>query len=309
MNDNDFVDFLTEVLVQKHDIPPKMSIETANDILAGKKMVREGEYAIVEIKPVSKMGLDEDSLTPNEKRAMTMEADLRKKVAYYRRKGDQWLVDQDVDETAFIDSNDLFCNMSKICFRDQKSKQCESMDDASKRIRSNERKKLTDEFDERFALSNKDLQEKLKNKVDSSMRKLKSLLRYHYVHSHKANNTAFALGRFAKKNEIIRSPSIDARDKMLAQGDFVKLQSDILVFVEKCCRDPMVEQLGENPYMLYCKKTNTPLLPTFYWELAQAFTTSNSYFEKLGEIVRKQGAEEGDTIFDKFTGFALRRYV
>jgi hypothetical protein len=197
--------------------------------------------------------------------------------------------------------------MSKICFRDQKSKQCESMDDASKRIRSNERKKLTDEFDERFALSNKDLQEKLKNKVDSSMRKLKSLLRYHYVHSHKANNTAFALGRFAKKNEIIRSPSIDARDKMLAQGDFVKLQSDILVFVEKCCRDPMVEQLGENPYMLYCKKTNTPLLPTFYWELAQAFTTSNSYFEKLGEIVRKQGAEEGDTIFDKFTGFALRK--
>ena len=307
MNDEDFVDFLTEILVQKHDIPPKLSMETANDILAGKKMVRDGEYAVVEIKPEPKMGLDEESMTPNEKRAMTMEADLRKKVAYYRRKGDQWLVDQDVDETAFIDSNDLFCNMSKICFRDQKAKRCESMDDASKRIRSNERKKMTDEFDERFAISNKGLQEKLKNKVDSSMRKLKALLRYHYVHAHKANNMAFALGRFAKKNDVIRSPSIDARDKMLAQGDFVKLQGDILVFVEKCCRDPMVEQLGENPYMLYCKKTNAPLLPTFYWELAQAFTTSNTYLEKLGEIVRKQGAEEGDTIFDKFTGFALRK--
>jgi hypothetical protein len=307
LNDEDFADFLTEVLVQKHDGPPKVSVETVADIMFGKKIVREGEYAIVEIKPEPKTGLDEDSMTPNEKRAMTMEADLRKKVAYYRRLGNQWVVDQDVDENAFIDSSELFCNMSKICFKDQKSKQCESMDDASKRLRSHERKKITAEFDERFAKSSRDMEEELKEKVEISMRKLKSLLRYHHVKAHKSNNMAFELGRFVKKQDGVRSPSIESRDKILAQGDFVKLQSDILLFVERCCRDPMVDQLQENPYMLYCTKTNTPLLPTFYWELAQAFVSSNTYSEKLGEIVRKQGVEEGDTIFDKFTGSVLRK--
>jgi len=308
-DDEDFVDFLSEILVQKHDVPPKVSKETALDIVFGKKQVREGEYAIVEIKPVPKTSIDEDSLTPNEKREMAIESDLRKKIAYYRRVSNQWIVDQDVDENAFIDSNDLFCNMSKMCFRDQKTKHCESLQDAEKRIRSLEHKKLSSEFDERFAISSQNIQEELKNKVEKSMKQLKALEQYHHIKSYKANYHAFELGRLAKQNDTIRSPYLPVREKILGQGDFVKRQSDILKFVELFCRDPMVEQLQENPYMLYCTATNTPLLPTFFWELAQAFITTDTYLEKLNEIVRTQGtiSDDGDSIVDKHSGYVLKK--
>jgi hypothetical protein len=308
-NDEDFVDFLSEILIQKHDVPPKVSHETALDIIAGKKLVREGEYAIVEIKPEPKTGINENSLTPNEKREMAIESDLRKKVAYYRRMNNQWIVDQDVDENAFIDSNDLFCNMSKICFRDQKTKHCESLEDADKRLRSLAHKKLSSEFDERFAISSQNIQEELKDKVERSITNLKALQQYHRIKLYKPNYHAFELGRFAKKNDSILSPYIAVRDEILGQGDFVKRQGDILKFVELVARDPMVEQLHEDPYMLYCKATNAPILPTFFMELAQAFITTNTYLEKLEEIVRKQGtiSDDGDSIVDKHSGYVLRK--
>lgn len=308
-NAQDFADFLSEVLVQKHDAPQKMSRETASDIIFGKKQIRDGEYAVVEIKPEPKMGLDEDGLSPNEKREMAIEANLRKKVAYYRRVNKQWIVDQDVDENAFIDSNDLFCNMSKFCLRDQKTKHCESLQDADKRLRSLASKKLSNEFDERFAISSQNVQDELKERIEKSMKQLKALENFRHLKSYKTNYYAFELGRFAKKAEGIRSPYLSVREKILGQGDFVKRQSDILKFAELFCRDPMVEQLGENRYMLYCKDTNTPLLPTFFLELAQAFVTTNTYLEKLGEIVRKQGAisDDGDSIVDKYSGYVLRK--
>ena len=132
---------------------------------------------------------------------------------------------------------------------------------------------------------------------------------YLYIQRHKYSIKEYDIGRLAKEVAVVRSPYIQVRDKILGQGDFVKTQNDILKFVELFCRDPMVEQLGENAYMLYCKDTNTPLLPTFLWELAQAFVSTNTYMEKLGEIVRKQGtlSDDGDSIVDKYSGYVLRK--
>ena len=308
-SDEDFIDFLEEALLHKHEIPPKYAREMAVDIVYGKKKVREGEYAVVEIKPDPKKNLNEDELTPNQKREMAMESELRKKVAYYRRMKNEWVVDQDIDEHAFVESNDLFCNMSKICFRDQTSNQCESIEDAKKRLLSKDRASLLKEFDTRFAMSSEELEVTLKNKVDDAMKHLKALQRLYYVKSHKYNLYAYELGRYAKENETVQSPYMKIREEILGQGDFVKKQGDIVKFAELFCREPLVEQLGEDPYYLYCKESNAKLLPTFFLELAQAFVSTNNYLEKLGEIVRKQGtlSDDGSSIVDKHSGYVLRK--
>lgn len=308
-SDDEMVEFLEEILIQKHDVPPKFGKQIALDILSGKKLVVEGEYAVVEIKPEPKsLTLDEEN-DPQENRKMASEANVRKKIAYYKRKSDHWVVDKEVDEHAFLDSNDLFCNMSKICFRDQKNNKCETLQDAEKRLKNIARQKLLDEFDERFAVSSEGIQEDLKTKVTKSMKFLKAMHQFLYIQRNKYSIRDFDLGKMAKEDTTIRSPYLSVRDKILGQGDFVKVQNDILRFVELFCRDPMVEQLGETPYYLYCKESNSPLLPTFFWELAQAFVSTNTYSEKLGEIVRTQGtlSEDGDCIVDKYSGYVLRK--
>lgn len=308
-SEEEFADFLEEVLMQKHEIPPKLCKEIAMDMMNGKKLVRDGEYAVVEIKPEPKTLRLEENMDEKEKRDMAMEANVRRKIAYYKRVRNEWVVDEEVDENAFLDNNDLFCNMNKLCFRNQKADNCENMSEAQKRLKKLAKQKLLNEFDDRFDISTEHIQEDRKEKVEKSMKFLKSMNLYQYIQRHKYAIKEYDIGRLAKDVNIVRSPYLQVRDKILGQGDFVKTQSDILRFVEMFCRDPMSEQLGEDSYMLYCRETNTPLLPTFMWELAQAFVSTDTYLEKLGEIIRKQGtiSDDGDSIVDKHSGYVLRK--
>lgn len=305
----DFIEFLAEALVQKHDCPPKMANEMAISIIEGKKRVHPGEFAILEIKPQLPESIDAEKMTEKDRSEVEKEGDIRKKVAYYKRVGDQWVHDESVDENAFIDSNTLFCNMSKICFRNTKANVCESVQDAEKRMREIARKKMVEEFDERFAISTENLQDMLRDRVDKSMRMIKAIKRLLHVQQYKANDIAFEMGRFAKNNGVIQSPYLALRDQILGQADFVKRQSDIVQFVDLYCRDAMVAELGESFYWLYCTETNAPLFPTSLYELARSFVSSESYLQKQNQLCRKQGmlSDDGDSIVDKYSGYVIRK--
>jgi hypothetical protein len=62
----EFVEYVTENLIQKHDAPISMAAQLAQTIIAGKRKVQEGEYAILEIKPQLPAGSDESKLTEKE---------------------------------------------------------------------------------------------------------------------------------------------------------------------------------------------------------------------------------------------------
>ena len=309
-SNDDFIEFLRESLIQKHDCPPKMAQEMAMNLIDGKKRIREGEYALLEVRPQLPSKIEESTLSEKERRENMLEADMRKQTAYYRRVGEQWVHEEGMDETAFIDSNELFCNMSKICFRDTKKNVCESVQDADKRMRDISRKKLVNEFDERFAISFETLEDELNKLMLNSVRKMKSISRLNHVQQYKANDIAYELGKFAKENDnLIRSPHIPLRSRILGQTDFVKKQSDIIDFVEKYCREAMVNELGESQYWLYCIDTNTKLFPTAIFELAKAFVSTDNYLQKQSELCRKQGvlSDDGDSIVDKHSGEVLRK--
>ena len=169
------------------------------------------------------------------------------------------------------------------------------------------KKKMIEEFDQRFAESIDDLEEKLKTLVQDSITHIKHLERLRDVQLFKYNNLAYEMGKYIKENTSIVSPNKEQLDNILSQDDFVKKQQDILNFADKCCRDPMVQELGDSQYFLYCVETNVPLLPVSTFELARAFISNEDYSSKLSELIRKQGTIDGDTIYDKYCGNVLQK--
>lgn len=306
----DFVDFLAENLIQKHDCPESQSKELAETLIAGKKRVREGEYAVLEIKPQLPANVDKTGLKPEELKEIEQEAELRKKVQYYRRVKNQWVHDDSIDDkSAFLDNNTFFCNMSKICFKNQTTKQCDSIPSAEERMRQIARRNMIKEFDTRFADSVETIQETLKAEIAEQLRRLSKIHILNEIVAHKYNNYAFELGKYAKTEELLSSPQLALRDKILGQDDFVKKQTDLVRFVEMFCRDPMVDELGDNEWWLYCRETNTPLLPKFMKDLAQTFVSGGNYQQKQDEIARKQGtmSDDGDSIVDRYSGYVIRK--
>lgn len=305
----EFVEYVTENLIQKHDAPIYMANQLAQTLIAGKRKVQEGEYAILEIKPQMPAGSDESKLTEKEKQRIAQEANIRKKTEYYRRMKNQWVHDSSIDETAFIDTNTLFCNMGKICFRNQKANTCDSIENAEARLKQTERKRLLKEFDGRFIESLETIQETVKHRIESQMRLLKKSKVLEEIQLHRYNRFAFELGKFAKAEDILQSPHLELRDTIMGQPDFVKKQTDLVRFAEMFCRDAMVNELGENQFWLYCKDTNTKLLPTFFKDLAQEFLSNGNYQRKMDEICRKQGisSDDGDSIVDIHSGYVIRK--
>ena len=78
-------------------------------------------------------------------------------------------------------------------------------------------------------------------------------------------------------------------------------------FASQYTRNPLVEQLEEDQHWLYCKETNTKLLPMTLFELAKTFVSGENYNDKLDQLCNDHGREEGGDIVDKHSGFVLRK--
>jgi len=305
-----FVSFLAENLVQKHDCPRDKSVDLAKRLISGRKPVLEGEYAILEIKP--KMIGDIKDVSESDKKDIEEEATLRAKKSYYYRKRDNWIHEEDVDETSFIDTKDMFCNSKKDCYlkKDPLGDVCESDDGAARRMREIARKKIAQEFDRRYDVSSDDMKVRLETDIVKHIHYIHRHMRLKAVKAEKVNNYCYALGSLLsdKDNEsIIQSPYVELRGLILGQDDFVKKQHDIVKFYNTFCREPL-ESLEEHAHWKYCKETNAKLLPDFLYELAYCYITGGDYQLKLEEICHTHGArsDSGNMIEDKYSGFMIR---
>jgi len=305
-----FVSFLAENLVQKHDCPRDKSIDLAKRIISGQKSVIEGEYAILEIKPRSKsteIDKNDKDIEEEEK-----EASIRLRKSYYYRKKDNWIHEEDVDETSFIDTKEMFCNSKKDCYskKGPLGDVCESDDETARRMREIARKKIEKEFDRRYDVSTDDMKVRLENDIVRHIHYIHRRMRLKSVKVEKVNNYCYALGSLLshKDNEdIIQSPYIELRGLILGQDDFIKKQHDIVKFYTTFCREPL-ESLDEHSHWKYCKETNAKLLPDFLYDLAYCYISGGDYNLKLEEICHTHGArsDSGNMIEDKYSGFMIR---
>ena len=302
-----FVDYLAENLIQKHDCPPNSAKEMAATLISGKKEVNDGEYAILELRPKLPSNIDESKLTDKEKEEIELEANTRLKVQYYKRIKNHWVKDDTIDDNAFIDTQTLFCNIAQSCVKNTNIQQCESNEQSKARYKFNRQNSVfTEELDKRFSVTVEEMEKELNAAIEKSIKQIKNSLRLKEIQLYKANYLAYELGRQNTMEDIIVSPHAKLFDLILSQSDFIKKQDDIIRFVQEYCREPMVVELKEESRWLYCKETNTKLVPMIIHDLALAFVLGN-YQEKQDELCREYGRDEGDSIVDKHSGYVIRK--
>lgn len=304
-----FLEFLMENLVHNHDCPKANAEDLAKTLIAKKKLVEDGDYAVLEIKPHLPEDVDESKLTLKDREAIESEAYIRKKVQYYRRLKNNWVRDDSISEESFLDTNTIFCNVSANCYKNPVNAVCESTDDAATRMKEIAKRKMLAEFDKRYAVNVEELEQELEKNVAYFLKMLKKTQVLQEIQLCRANNLAFELGNLASKDEILSSPYMKLRDLILGQDDFSKKQADICRFVETYCRKPMITELEESPAWLYCKETNVKLFPASIHELAQVFISGGDYTRSLNEVSQRVGilSDDGDSIVDKYSGFVIRK--
>jgi len=319
MNPQEFLEFLKMNLIHKHDISQSMADDMAKSIVEGKKRVEDGAYAIINIdmnmpqyiSPESRSDSESPPWTgvsPSPKGTPEIEAEIRK-TQYFRRVKDQWVHDTSIHDEAFMDTSTLFCNISSDCFKDQKSKVCESEHVSKHRMLELNKLRMKSEFSQRVTGSIEELTKGIKRRLEIDYKRIISERRLNQVKQEKYNDYTYDLGKMTLHEEIVESPHRRLRDLVLGQDDFQKKQSDIVKFVETFCREPMIDDLGEKPAWYYCRDTNTPLFPQSLYNLSIVFCTGGNYAGKLAEVCRNVGiiSDDGDSIVDKHTGYVLRK--
>jgi hypothetical protein len=292
-----FMEYFTVALEKEHKI---QSAETvAKTIVAGKKMVEDGNYAVLIIYPTLKSAFNEDSLSAEEKDSVDLEADVKKRVSYFKRKGDNWIREMEMDNSEM--TNEFFCNSENSCFYDKSNEICDMTENASKRMKKIAKKSL---FETAVALTLEEFRKELSNLYDLKERQIKKTRLINEAKREEFSLRAFHIGNKAKMTDVVVSPHANIRDQILAQTDFVQKQENMVQFKNKYCRSAIE---GESTYWLYCKESNTKLLPSFLYSLATAFPMG-LYEERMNAIIAEQGklSDDGDAIVDKHSGYVIK---
>lgn len=301
MDNEVFVDFLAEQLIMKHKCPRSLSESMAKTLIRGKKIVQDGDYAVLELRPQYVDG-DESALSEKEKENLSIEADIRRTVNYYRRTKHVWIYDKNIDENAFVDSNTLLCNVKNACYRSKNT--CEDMvNETQPRLRKQTKQEIIQEFSERFT---EEIGQKKKS-LEDSIQYLQSRLEQRLISERFLRRLfdlkAFAYGQSAVFLESNTSPYQYLHDLIIQPHfDFYKKQEYIIKIVQNYCRDPLP---SEDPHWKYCLKTNAKLMENSLYRLAIAFQ-NNEYNKVLQHLCRTVGKEDGEYVYDKETGCILK---
>jgi len=275
MDDAAYRDFIFNHLKKIVGLTDSQAITESDALTNGKRRVSEGDYAYID--------------------------DADGQFLYYRRTSDnRWVRDGELD--GLQPGGEMFCNLKKSCL--QIKKQCSTLPINQEKVRSDLTKEIIDQFDLEFNLEYKQLVEKLNANLKTYENRLPMLKLIKLYRLLKNDMLKQSIGDKVQDREIVDSPYSSLRDHILSQSDFVQKQTNILAFVSKVCREPSE---SENIFWYYCKKTDVPLLPTFYTGLAEAFKRGE-YKGALEQVCASRGqiSDDGEKIVDKYSGYVIR---
>jgi hypothetical protein len=298
LSSEDFSVFLTNEFVNKGKMDEPSAEYMATTLINQAKKVREGDYALL---------------------VNVLTDDTPESLEYYVRNNETWVLDKNVDSKAFIKDDDILCNMQLSCLYNDAAKgedKCESNVLAKDNIVNNALKQILDQFDNHYNITKEELNSKIKTHLDYFIKIYDKLQQIKKTQFYKYNNQQKDLGLKISeemKAQVV-SPYIKLRDLIMGQNDFVKKQTDIIHFVKKYCRnaEPQMPNIHdgemENVWWLYCKETNTKLLPSFVSLLADSFVKNNEkYTESLDELKQYIGklSDDGGMWVDENSGWPI----
>jgi hypothetical protein len=285
-----FSEFLSKQIQNKLKLSERDSYLLVETLLTGHKKVQSGDYAFI---------LNENSNDTD----------------FFMRKNNSWVLDKNISkEIVNIDKN-ASCNFKLSCIDENNS--CETLTTNKFKLKEELLKTMTNEFDNNYFKLQENLKETIerefeyRNSIILELRKieLRQLLRYNTL------KYDMTVNYDEQKGDQLKSPNSKLLFLILSQGDFVKVQFDIIRFVEKFTREPIRDGLGplnkkESPAWLYCKETNLHLMPIFKYTLAKEYITNQyNYNTKLELLISEIGklSDDGNYWIDENSGWTIKK--
>ena len=277
MSDEEFKNFLVDHLVSNVGVKPADAERDSESMIIGQKRVIDGEYAVLDLGDYE--------------------------YRYYERINNQWRLQDEFNDKMPDDS--MFCNIKDKCLKINDS--CAEEDQNKIKIHNMLVNEIIENFSKELEKSFKDLKRELKSKQKKQTITLTEKIRYKVRDFLKKNNRMVALSREIDQEELKISPYSKILYRILEQKDMVKKNNDIILFYNKYCRPYEITNANENLYWSYCLDTGFPLMPTFLYELAEAYKTDR-YQEKLVHVSKERGvlSNDGDKLVDKYSGFVIK---
>ena len=297
MTPENFFVFLIEKLKNKYKLSDEDAEYLADTLINGQKKVLNGQYAVVYL------GIESDD--PYD---------------YYLRNNNKWQLDETIDKLTSTDDNNLLCNFQNKCISDTSKNinddKCESYELSERKIQNQILDNIISEFDNKYKLSREEIQKKIEEEFTYNVSIMPSLISIKNNQLLKYNNYKYNLGIKEEDEidvDIVISPYLKIRDLILAQQDFIKKQNDIIRFVNIFTRKAL-EGLGpngiqEDPWWLYCIKTNSKLLPIFKFNLASSFlNTPDEYNNYVDLLIKEIGklSDDGNYWVDIHSGWTIK---
>jgi hypothetical protein len=286
MNEIDFKEFLKNKLIENIGLNEEKAIEDAEAMIIGKRLVRDGHYAVLEIIEDDAQG---KGITRN----------------YYRRTSNNWEFDKETTDIAKTDEQKLFCNIRNTCI--QLKEECDTIEESKDKIMKENMEKIVKTLSD----ENNEEREKLIKEItirstllETRLRKLIEFKRQELL---KNNNILYKLGLTIEESEILVSPYVGLFESILSEQDLYKKSQYIIRFVNENTRTSFPDT-DESPYWFYCPITNTKLMPTFFYDLANTLLNGGNYSERLDKICAERGelSDDGDKWVDKYSGYTIK---
>ena len=297
LSPEEMIIFLTDQLTNKFKKDERGAAYMAETLVNRAKKVANGQYAMLSVS---------EGDGPNSE---------IKGLEYYVRKDDEWSKATDIDPQWFIKDEDVLCNIQTDClFKPSKTDDaCESTEVTRDTMVSNALKQIMDQFDKNYQMTKEQFNKIVTAKalyyddIYARLQKLKldASLKY--------NMQQYNLGLQVSeevKNQVV-SPYAKLRDLITSQDDFVKKQNDTLRFADMYGRAANPDSPNihdgemENEWWIYCKETDTKLMPQFRAILADAFVNDrNNYENVLNDLKQRIGqlSANGDAWVDEHSG-------
>lgn len=330
LSESEFLEYLAMNLKERHLCPAEQAVELANILMNGKRPVKGGDYASVQLG-----GGD---------------------IGYYQRKHHNWIRDTSLDYGKEMDEKRVFSNLEKVggglgvFYGDDETRKKGGLLDEreivtlsgdveeSKRIAKWEKMKMskkkggaenTEEeiekkrekelakemFHQKIQQSLKELESSFEKKMEEQIARIVRIYALKQTDLKRANTFAYYLGKYKKVTDMRISPHANLLELILEESDFALKQQYIVRFYHAFCREPILGGVGglggveEKGYWKYCSETNVPLLPTSYFDLAMEYMNGGDYGQLLELLCSQIGNEssDGESIIDRFTGRVLKK--
>jgi hypothetical protein len=309
----DFETFLTSRYMKKTKLPMNDAKSEIRDMLRGKRLVQDGQYAVLVIDDEEGFGNVGGASEGADEAEEGAGSGTR--YEYFIRNNGKWVKDDTIPSSTSMYDTSYFCNVKSNCFA--VNKKCMTQDLAEDALKDDIITKMYDEFDSRFHQSRKQILDAVNRKYSYSLDNIVKMTSIRRYNTYKYNDNQYLSGIDVDTSSKERlSPYARIFDLILGQTDYVKRQKNIMRFIQKFTRKAIEASASmslsvenESPYWLYCKETNTKLVPSFFEAIASVFLNQGDIQLTIDGICKERGSisEDGDAWTDKYSGYVIKQ--